>query len=424
MIAGRRLAATRAQVPPLRSWYTPVRASLAVPSHHRCVSSSSSPPPSHPTPPNNGNGNPKPFTKRTEDLQAREKQKQEERRIFLGAFVALFTAASLLWITRPGDDPAPTDDSPPDTTPPMASRITIHARSPLTGDRILKAVDLISPRDVHNRLTQNERTQTVYDEPGKVNLVARYDTNTLSSNNPIEDRHAEAIVQAAIANQSPNTLSNANGNLAFFAVMDGHSGFHTSQYLSQKLIAFVAVELDKVFHELGDYARIAQTKASMPAKLWQSIMGTSNSTSSVGLNGDPEIVKRAITRAFVGLDKEIVNTPIEMLKEYELSKSSGSETQSSSLSTLAHSIFPAHGPNGSKTATTATSHSAYEVMKPALSGSCALLTYIDSAQRDVYVACTGDSRAIAGWYDPRSQRWSIEPLSTDQTGRNLDEVKR
>lgn len=335
------------------------------------------------------------------------------------------------------------------STPKVPPRFTINTRSPLTGERTKKLIYSLSAGQVDKLLTENERTETVKDEPGTINLVARYDTNSVASNDPIEDRRAEAIVESSnvsrrgAESQSPNTVSDARGNLAFFAVMDGHSGFHTSAYLSQKLIAFVAVELDKVFHELGDYGKIAQTKAAMPKKLWQYIAGTSTSPSSsgAGLNGDPEIIKRAITRAFVGLDKEIVNTPVELLKEYELysstagsgsagsgssSLSSPSSSSSSSLSTLAHSIFPAPGSssNGGQVATTATQRSAYEVMKPALSGSCALLTYIDSAQRDIYVACTGDSRAIAGWFDPRTEKWAIEPLSTDQTGRNPNEVRR
>lgn len=73
---------------------------------------------------------------------------------------------------------------------------------------------------------------------------------------------------------------------------------------------------------------------------------------------------------------------------------------------------------------TATQKSAHETMLPALSGSCALLTYVDSARGDVFVACTGDSRAVAGWWDHGRQRWEVEALSKDQTGRNMDEVKR
>lgn len=172
----------------------------------------------------------------------------------------------------------------------------------------------------------------------------------------------------------------------------------------------------------------------MPAKLWKVLFGDSNDASSAssGLDGDAAIVKRAIAKAFRGLDKEIVNTPVELLKEYELARDSilGSHQGdpaptggTRSLSSLAQSIFPISKSSDSVTST-ATRKSAHETLLPALSGSCALLTYVDSARGDVYVACTGDSRAVAGWYDHDKQQWQVEALSTDQTGRNLDEVKR
>ena len=256
-------------------------------------------------------------------------------------------------------------------------------------------------------------------------------------------------------------LEATKGDLCFFAVMDGHAGYATSTLLSQKLVAFVALELDKVFREKGEYAQMAKSKQAMPAKMWNYLFGGSDPALipigktaagpaeplSAGLDGDPEIVKRAIIKAFKGLDKEICNTPVELLKEYEISlaaansainspaapsrvvtasSSTGSSTtpplggQTRSLSNLAHSIFPSSLTSGF----TQTQKTAYEAILPALSGSCALLTYVDSARGDLYVACTGDSRAIAGWWREKEGRWEIEPLSVDQTGRNEAEVKR
>ena len=309
-------------------------------------------------------------------------------------------------------------------------------------------VNTLTNAEVDRRLTENQRSTRV-DRPQGACLVARYDTNSVASNDPIEDKRAEVIVERDRAvvdsrpsssstspvSSTPNTATgSANGDLCFFAVMDGHAGFHTSTLLSQKLIAFVALELDKVFREAGEYGEIAKAKSAMPSKLWRAIVGggsgaSSTVGSSAGLDGDPEVVKRAIAKAFRGLDKEIVNTPVELLKEYELSLASTSSSSVSpeggagntrSLSSLAHSIFPS-----SINATfTATQKSAYESILPALSGSCALLTYIDSARQDVYVACTGDSRAVAGYWDEDSGKWEVEALSVDQTGRNPDEVRR
>jgi serine/threonine protein phosphatase PrpC len=65
---------------------------------------------------------------------------------------------------------------------------------------------------------------------------------------------------------------------------------------------------------------------------------------------------------------------------------------------------------------------------PAISGSCALMAYVDSRDNDLYVACVGDSRAVMGVREPtadgRGHVWRAVPLSFDQTGRNPWEVKR
>lgn len=62
-----------------------------------------------------------------------------------------------------------------------------------------------------------------------------------------------------------------------------------------------------------------------------------------------------------------------------------------------------------------------------LQGSCALLDYIDTARRDLYVACTGDCRAVAGVWEEDTEgkgTWRVEVLSEDQTGRNPKELAR
>lgn len=325
-------------------------------------------------------------------------------------------------------------------------------------------ITTLTPSEVDKRLRENERSTNV-DRPAGACLVARYDTNSVASNDPIEDKRAEVIVerdrglsdsdrarsgpvdggQKAVA-AAAEAVPAVKGDLCFFAVMDGHAGYHTSTLLSQKLIAFVALELDKVFREAGEYANVAKAKAAMPTKMWRMLFGGPEASASPtpgGLDGDPEIVKRAIAKAFRSLDKEIVNTPVELLKEWELSLASTASSSppgpaapsrvagsnapggTRSLSSLARSIFPSSSNVPfSGSAFTATQKSAYESILPALSGSCALLTYVDSARKDVYVACTGDSRAVAGYWDEKAGRWRVEALSVDQTGRNMSEVKR
>lgn len=66
---------------------------------------------------------------------------------------------------------------------------------------------------------------------------------------------------------------------------------------------------------------------------------------------------------------------------------------------------------------------AAEMLQPALSGSCALLSFYDSKTNLLRVACTGDSRAVLG-RRAASGKWTATALSEDQTGSNTDEANR
>lgn len=66
---------------------------------------------------------------------------------------------------------------------------------------------------------------------------------------------------------------------------------------------------------------------------------------------------------------------------------------------------------------------AAELLAPALSGSCALLSFYDSKSKLLRVACTGDSRAVLGRRGP-SGKWIATPLSEDQTGGTPSEMAR
>jgi pyruvate dehydrogenase phosphatase len=66
---------------------------------------------------------------------------------------------------------------------------------------------------------------------------------------------------------------------------------------------------------------------------------------------------------------------------------------------------------------------AAETLAPALSGSCALLSFYDTNTNILRVACTGDSRAVLGRRG-ESGKWVATPLSVDQTGGNPDEEAR
>ena len=60
-------------------------------------------------------------------------------------------------------------------------------------------------------------------------------------------------------------------------------------------------------------------------------------------------------------------------------------------------------------------------------GSCALMALFDTAYKNLYIACTGDCRAVAGvWEESDDGKgiWRVDVLTEDQTGRNPNELKR
>lgn len=95
-----------------------------------------------------------------------------------------------------------------------------------------KIINSLLPEEVDARLRQNEKSTKVERPPGSC-IVERYETNTLASNDPIEDRKAEVIVERDRAVEG--VTNSQKGDLGFFAVMDGHAGWDTSTLLSNKV---------------------------------------------------------------------------------------------------------------------------------------------------------------------------------------------
>ena len=101
----------------------------------------------------------------------------------------------------------------------------------------------------------------------------------------------------------------------------------------------------------------------------------------------PESIDSAIKKGFVRLDNEIIHGSVEKVMK-------------------ANSKLVAA-----------------ELLAPALSGSCALLSFYDSESKLLRVACTGDSRAVLGRRGT-SGKWVAMPLSEDQTGGTPSEMAR
>ncbi|THH13631.1 hypothetical protein EW146_g6608 [Bondarzewia mesenterica] len=249
---------------------------------------------------------------------------------------------------------------------------------------------LQSMDDVNRRIREHAVLKTKSTPEG---LVWKYATGYLASNDPIEDANAQAIID-----KDPTT-SSSSGQLLFFTVMDGHAGRHTSRLLSSVLIPAVALELSTLVNDTDTPLSKTSILDSVKSLLF------SKSDPHMALDSDPKLVSQAIQRAFLNLDIEIVNAPLHIL---------ASEVDQGAIDKRLIPDLSKH-PMGEAT------------MLPAMSGSCALMALLDTSHRDLYVACTGDSRAVAGIWEETEDgqgKWRVEVLSEDQTGRNPNEVKR
>lgn len=266
-----------------------------------------------------------------------------------------------------------------------------------------KSISRLSPSDIEARLTANSKEEAISRPYG---ITWRHATASLNSNDPIEDANAQLILRQDGGKNTKGThgLGNA-GDLLFFAVMDGHAGPHTSRLLAKALIPAVALELSTLDKQSAERQGIDALGRSQEGYLKTALsylqclipfVRHSLHTPS----DDPKYVQLAIQTAFANLDSEIVNAPVRVL---EMLESKAGSTKSWEHPMAAASILPA------------------------LSGSCALLAMLDTTRRDLHVAVTGDSRAVAGYWEEDATgrgKWRVEVLTEDQTGRNINEYHR
>ncbi|KAH8422858.1 type 2C protein phosphatase ptcF [Aspergillus melleus] len=236
---------------------------------------------------------------------------------------------------------------------------TLSGEQPLfkqTDDSDRRVLEMLTPEQATQKLRKNEESYLVNRGKG----VVRYDVVQVPSNSPIEDDHAEKVVEV------PSTVAaakegDANSDWMFWAVFDGHSGWTTSAKLRNVLISYVARELNSTY-------KAAATDPSL-------------------LSPTSSAVDAAIKQGFVRLDNDIVHNSVD-----KVLKSNSRRV-------------------------------AAEMLAPALSGSCALLAFYDSQSKDLKVAVAGDSRAVLG-RRASNGKWSATALSEDQTGGTPSEMKR
>ena len=224
-------------------------------------------------------------------------------------------------------------------------------------DEGLNRNEMLTPEQATQKLRKTEESYLV----GRGRGVVRYDVVQIPSNNPIEDDHAEKIVEVPLS-LAPSPEGAPSSDWMFWGVFDGHSGWTTSARLRQVLISYVARELNNTY-------KSAMTDSSLTLP-------------------SPQSIDAAIKRGFLALDHEITHTSVEKVTKKN------------------------------------TKLAAAELLAPALSGSCALLSFYDSSSKLFRVACTGDSRAVLGQKSGATGKWVATPLSEDQTGGTPSEEAR
>lgn len=297
----------------------------------------------------------------------------------------------------------------------------------------------LKPADqVERELREHESSRKV---GRKGNPVVRWDSNWVGSNEPCEDRSAVDLVPRG-RDVAGNGKGMGNGVVGFwkgwykgdsipesaltreeegegkhdwmlFSIMDGHAGDATSSLLAKTLHPTLSMAL-------------ASLQAGHPPRRqndgwgWAQWVGYLSPWGWLGLGNDvwtPENVSKTIQNAyvarclgngerlitkdenrFVQLDDHICQTAIKLLP-----------------TTLSSPPPPSSSPTPRQTLVA--------LAQPAAAGACAISTLVDSENNGIYVAVTGDCRAVAGW-EGKDGVWRCDVLSEDQMGDNPREVER
>ncbi|WWC67205.1 uncharacterized protein I206_101112 [Kwoniella pini CBS 10737] len=243
-----------------------------------------------------------------------------------------------------------------------------------------------SEQEVEKILKENESGMKLLGRKG--NPVIRWDTNWVGSNEPCEDRFASNI----IPRNSDKLEEGRKKDLMLFSIIDGHAGDSTSKLLEKTLHPVLSFAL------AGLQAGYLPTDNKTSWKSWsENLNPISWIYSKVGAPWNSDNVIRTIQHAYTELDDHICQSPIKL------------------LSTLKNPSNPSEYPTPRQTLVA--------LAQPAASGACAITTFVDAENDDLYVALAGDCRAVAGWQSPDGQ-WRCDTLTEDQMGENPKEVER
>lgn len=242
----------------------------------------------------------------------------------------------------------------------------------------------LAPNEVTNILRANEYTHTDL-PPGP---VKSFDMNTLQSNNPIEDAHAEALL--------------ANNGGVLFGIFDGHGGAACGQVVAKRLLHYIAAGLLSVqdlekhieafssgskekaeYHLLttyNDHFELVQDLKELYRISYQEYL-TDLLRDRTGPGGQSPSVEDVLVNAFTRLDDDMSREAIPK-------------------------------PGGLVNMKTLT---------VAMSGCVACVAHVDGP--NLHVASTGDCTAVIGSLSD-TDTWVAKKLTHEHNSDNQNEVKR
>ena len=162
--------------------------------------------------------------------------------------------------------------------------------------------------------------------------------------------------------------------------------------------------------------------STIKSYIWPSVLPSPPTRS----DANPNHFSQAIQEAFTKLDTEITGAPVRLLAS-ELAKSDNKDKNFVPDLSKHYLGQAAIMPALSGSSEFLPDDSRDTVIYVGFLGSCALLAILDTARRNLYVACAGDCRAVAGVWEESADgkgTWKVEVLSEDQTGRNVKEADR
>ncbi|KAL4234038.1 [Pyruvate dehydrogenase [acetyl-transferring]]-phosphatase 1 [Mactra antiquata] len=242
------------------------------------------------------------------------------------------------------------------------------------------------PRLSRQQVTYYLRYHEYNSEELNDGAVKYFMTNKLAANHPIEDRAAE--IRLKIHPDAPTSQY-------LFGMFDGHAGCACAQVVSERLFSYIAVMLSPV----EKLEKIKLGEIDPCNDLTYRFTHKDNYYSSDMV----ELYRKSLQR----LASELLNAPNDDCTVDDILKAA--------FMRLDHDILADAIPD--------IGHSSVnlETISLALSGTCATLAYIDES--DLYVANTGDCKAIIG-QQLEEDSWAAIPLSKEHIAENSDEVER